>query len=71
MTTRYSGFIVALSQDMREDDLEAVLTALRMIKGVMRVEPLMPDSQSSIAEMRRDQAWKDSLMMLLKSGPDG
>ena len=39
MTTRYKSFIVSLEHDIRDDEAEAIITALKMIKGVLRVEP--------------------------------
>jgi hypothetical protein len=39
MTERIKGFTVTLERDVREDDFEAILNAVRMIKGVVHVEP--------------------------------
>jgi hypothetical protein len=39
MTTRYKSFIVSLEHDIRDDDADAIITALKMVKGVLRVEP--------------------------------
>ena len=38
MTDRVKGLYVALERDIRTDDLEVILTAIRMIKGVSGVE---------------------------------
>jgi len=40
MTERFSGFQVVLDQDIREDDAEAIITAIRMIKHVVSVKPI-------------------------------
>ncbi len=40
VTDRLKGFVVALDHDMREDDAELVLNAIRMIKCVASVEPI-------------------------------
>lgn len=40
MTDRYAGFLVTLESDIREDDAEGILTALRMVRGVVSVEPV-------------------------------
>ncbi len=37
MTDRYNGIVVTLKEDMREDDAEATLSAIRRIKGVLSV----------------------------------
>lgn len=39
MTTRYKSFIVSLEHDIRDDDADAIINALKMVKGVLRVEP--------------------------------
>jgi hypothetical protein len=43
MTDRHAGYVVTLAKDIREDDAEAIITALRMIKGVHSVEPVISD----------------------------
>lgn len=52
MTDRHAGYIVTLSRDIREDDAEAVIAALRMVKGVVGVDPVLADPSVHIAEMR-------------------
>jgi len=37
MTTRYKGVYVTFDGDIREEDIEPTLTAIRMIKGVIDV----------------------------------
>jgi hypothetical protein len=39
MTDRIKGFTVALDRDYRDDDVEVIANAIRMIKGVVAVEP--------------------------------
>ena len=43
MTDRYNGFTVALDHDIREDDAQATLAAIRQIKGVVAVRPVLAD----------------------------
>lgn len=40
----HAGYIVVLSKDLRKDDAEATLNAIRQIKGVVGVEPVAGDS---------------------------
>jgi hypothetical protein len=40
MTDRVKGYVVTLDGTYREDDAEAILNAIRMVKGVRRVEPV-------------------------------
>ena len=39
MTDRINAFIVILDRDIREDDAEDTITALKQIKGVLSVKP--------------------------------
>ena len=39
MTDRIKGFTVTLSEDVRDDDFENILIAVKMIKGVGHIEP--------------------------------
>ena len=52
MTERYKGFIVTLSDNIREDDAEAIINALRMIKGVADVSPVCANADDRIIRAR-------------------
>lgn len=43
MTDRHVGYIVTLDESLREDD-DAALEALRMIRGVASVRPLIDNA---------------------------
>lgn len=43
MTDRYKGCTVVFDHEIREDDAEHLLNAIRMIKGVKAVEPHILD----------------------------
>ncbi len=68
MTDRHAGYIVTLAEDIREDDAEATHSALRMIKGVASVEPIVADYQLHIAHARVDDEWRDKLRNLANEG---
>ena len=40
MTDRLKGVIVTFEQDIREDDAEALIAAIQMIRGVLKVDPI-------------------------------
>lgn len=40
MTERHAGYVVTLTEDLDEEAAQQVLDALRMIKGVLSVEPI-------------------------------
>jgi cell division septation protein DedD len=52
MTDRHSGYIVTLDADIREDDAEAIITALRMVKHVASVTPVVAQLEDHMARQR-------------------
>lgn len=52
MTDRIKGFTVTLAEDVRIDDIEATMDAIRMIKGVVDVQPYVADSNDHINRMQ-------------------
>jgi len=54
MTNRHAGYIVALDHNLREDDAENITNAIKMLKGVLSVQPVEGDHVVAIAEQR---AW--------------
>lgn len=52
MTDRFKGFIVHLDKDIRSDDCEEIITALKMVKRVTDVQPLVAGSDDFISYMR-------------------
>lgn len=61
MTDRHAAYIVVLGDDIREDSDEPIITALRMVKGVVSVEPVVADYNLHIAQTRVDQEWQDRI----------
>ena len=52
MTQRLKGVLVTFDRDIREDDAEAILTAIRMVRGVADVSPVEADSNDWMARQR-------------------
>lgn len=70
MTDRHAGYIVVLARDIRKDDAEeGVLNAIRMIKGVVSVKPVIAGQEQYAAADRRDAEWRDALYKLISNGP--
>jgi hypothetical protein len=70
MTQRHSGYLVILGEDIREDDAESTILALKMIKGVQSVEPVADnDYCMQLAGSRRDFLWAEKLRDLMGKGP--
>jgi hypothetical protein len=55
MTDRHCGYIVTLEKDIRDDDAKDTITALRNIKGVVSVEPILGGAEIHIATARMKQ----------------
>jgi hypothetical protein len=52
MTTRISGLMVALDHDIHEDDIQEVVSAVKMIKGVLNVTTHPSDMCEYVAKER-------------------
>lgn len=67
MTDRHSGYIVTLKHDIREDDAEQIRNALRMVKGVLSVRPLLGGGtvESFIARQRVQNEVTQKLLSML------
>lgn len=65
MTTCYNAVTVVLDREIREDDAEHPLTAIRMLKGVLSVEPHVADVETHIAETRVRRELGDKLWAVL------
>lgn len=65
MTTRVKGFIVTLAEDIREDEMEAHMTALRMVHGVTDVRPVEAGYEDVMVRLRVDSEWRARLYDLI------
>ncbi len=52
MTDRYSKLTVVLETDMRSDDAESLINAIKQMRGVLDVSGDVMDSGSYLAEAR-------------------
>lgn len=52
MTDRINSFLVTLDRDIRDDDIEEIVTALRMVKFVAGVHPNVSSLDAVLAEER-------------------
>jgi hypothetical protein len=52
VTDRIHSITVVLEQDMRVDDAEALLTAIRMLRGVLSAEGNVTQPSHYVAETR-------------------
>ena len=66
MTDRFAGFFVTLERDVRSDDAEATLAAIRQVKGVLSVEPLVSTPELHVAHGRARYAIMERLSTILR-----
>jgi hypothetical protein len=52
MTDRFKGCVVTFETDIREDDAECLLTAIRCIRGVASVTPSVASGQDHMNRER-------------------
>lgn len=65
MTDRYYALTVILEKDMRDDDSESLIQAIKMIKGVLSVKGNVSDPVSWMAEERARRELGDKLWNIL------
>ena len=52
MTDRYHSLTVVLEKDVRTDDAEPIINAIRMVKGVLSVSGKVSNIESHVAQER-------------------
>lgn len=52
MTDRFNSFIVVLEQNIRDDDAEPIINAIKQIRGVLQVTGNISDVDSIVAYER-------------------
>lgn len=66
MTDRHAGYIVVLDEDIREDDAEHLISALKMLRGVASVQPVTADVNLSLATERVRHEYRSKVLDFLK-----
>lgn len=62
MTDRIKGFVVTLDKDIRIDDVQEIMNAIKMVKGVIDVSPNVANiddhmNRERIAQDFRTKFW--------------
>lgn len=70
MTDRHTAYIVTLDQPIREDDAEQIINALRHIRGVIDVRPVVAGIEQMSGAIRMQSAWREAAYKLAANGPD-
>jgi hypothetical protein len=59
MTDRLKGVLVTFDGDIRDDDAEALVNAIRCMRRVSDVSPILTDYEDHMARARvRDELWQ-------------
>lgn len=62
MSDKYAGFVVGLDKDLRSDEVQATLNAIKMIRGVIVVEPVVTTATLHIAQGRAAREFEKKLL---------
>ncbi len=66
MTDRYNALTVVLDRNIREDDAEQLINAIRMLRGVLSVDPHVSDLNDHVAAMRVKRDLTEKLFNVMK-----
>jgi len=66
MTDRAKGLTVVLEQDVRVDDLEALVSAIECMRGVVHVEPVITSTEDYFVETRVRRELLDRIFEIFK-----
>lgn len=65
MTDRVKGFTVILEEDIRIDDVQVILDAVKMIRGVGHVEPSILTSNDLYARERVKMEMREKILQII------
>lgn len=66
MTDRFNALTVSLDRDIREDDAEVIINAIKAIRGVNGVTGNIVDTDSYSAQQRVNSLVADKLISLIQ-----
>lgn len=69
MTDRLNALTIVLENNIREDDAQALISAISMLRGVLSVDVNVADINAHVAEKRVRREVLDSLIKLANSEP--
>jgi hypothetical protein len=69
MTDRFKGVLVNFDREIREDDAESIIIALKMIRGVLSVKPYKVNSEDYMMYERGHREATEKMMKLLVKDP--
>jgi hypothetical protein len=70
MTDRYHALTVTLERDIRSDDAQGLIEAIRWLRGVADVRPEVASIDHHVASVRVRQEYQARILDLFREGPD-
>lgn len=70
LTDRIQSLTVTLHRDYRDDDVQAIIEAIRMVRGVLDVTGVVADMDSHVARERTRRAWRQVMADALETNAD-
>lgn len=67
MTDSFKGLTVTFGRDIREDDVEHIINAIKMIKGVIDVIPSVATGEDIMNRIRIEREVEDKIWYALKN----
>lgn len=71
MTDRIHALTVVLEHDIRDDDVEVIVHAIEMIRGVASVATHVTDQEDHSARRRVRSEWRRTLFDVFEAMADG
>lgn len=66
MTDRHSGYIVVLEGNIREDDAQSTIAAIKHIKGVLDVKPVIAGYEQEIGVERENHRLRNKIFEIFR-----
>lgn len=66
MSDKHLGYAVTLDNDLNEETSNATIQAIRHIKGVIDVQPVVSDINTLMSGVREGHKWKMKLLDLVR-----
>lgn len=68
MAERFNGFLVVLEEDIREDDAQSLMNAIRHLRGVLSVAGNVASVSDHIATARAKAEFARRLLDIVQTG---
>jgi hypothetical protein len=70
MTDRHTGYLITLDTPIRDDDSESLISAIKQLRGVIDVRPVVAGVEQISGAVRMESVWRNAVLKLARFGPD-